>query len=74
MKPVVIVGVILIIFGIIGVVYQGIGFTKRKEVLAVGAIRATKDTHETIPIPRVVGGLAIAGGIVLLVAGSKSRN
>jgi len=74
MKPVVIVGVILIIFGIIGVVYQGIGFTKRKEVLAVGSIRATKDTHETIPIPRVVGGVAIVGGIILLVAGAKSRN
>jgi hypothetical protein len=53
-------------------VYQGIGFTKRKDVADIGPIHATKDTHETIPIPPVLGGIALIGGIALLVVGAKS--
>lgn len=73
MKPAVIAGILLIIVGIIGLVYQGVGFNKRKEVLAVGPVHATKDTHETIPIPPAAGALALIGGIVLVVSGSRSR-
>lgn len=72
MKTATIAGIVLIVLGIIGLVYQGIGYTKRKDVLDVGPIHATKDTHETIPIPPIVGGIALVGGIVLLVVGAKS--
>jgi hypothetical protein len=72
MKPIVMAGVGLIVLGIIGLVYQGIGYTKRKDVLDVGPIHATKETHETIPIPSLLGGLALVGGIALLVVGAKS--
>jgi hypothetical protein len=72
MKGTSIAGIALIILGIIGLVYQGIGYTKRKDVLDVGPIHATKDTHETIPIPPIVGGIALIGGIALLVVGAKS--
>jgi hypothetical protein len=72
MKIATVAGIVLIVLGIIGLVYQGIGYTKRKDVLDVGPIHATKDTHETIPIPPVLGGIALVGGIVLLVAGAKS--
>lgn len=72
MKGTSIAGIVLIVLGIIGLVYQGIGYTKRKDVLDVGPIHATKDTHETLPIPPIVGGIALIGGIALLVAGSKS--
>jgi len=72
MKTASIAGIALIVLGIIGLIYQGVGYTKRKEVLDVGPIHATKDTHETIPIPPVLGGIALVGGIALLVAGAKS--
>jgi hypothetical protein len=72
MKTATIAGIVLIVLGIIGLVYQGIGYTKRKDVLDVGPIHATKDTHETIPIPPILGGIALVGGIALLVAGTKS--
>jgi hypothetical protein len=72
MKTASIAGIILIVLGIIGLVYQGIGFTKRKDVADIGPIHATKDTHETIPIPPIVGGIALIGGIALLVVGAKS--
>ncbi|HWF39052.1 MAG TPA: hypothetical protein VG322_11065 [Candidatus Acidoferrales bacterium] len=72
MKTATVAGIVLIVLGIIGLVYQGIGYTKRKDVLEVGPIHATKDTHETVPIPPIVGGIALVGGIVLLIAGAKS--
>ena len=72
MKTATIAGIALIVLGIIGLIYQGIGYTKRKDVLDVGPIHATKDTHETIPIPPVLGGIALIGGIALLVVGAKS--
>ena len=72
MKTASIAGIVLIILGIVGLIYQGIGYTKRKDVLNVGPIHATKDTHETIPIPPVLGGIALIGGIALLVVGAKS--
>ncbi|MGA2717416.1 MAG: DUF3185 domain-containing protein [Candidatus Acidiferrales bacterium] len=72
MKTASIAGIVLIVLGIVGLIYQGIGYTKRKDVLDVGPIHATKDTHETIPIPPVLGGIALVGGIALLVVGAKS--
>ena len=72
MKTASIAGIVLIVLGIVGLIYQGIGYTKRKDVLDVGPIHATKDTHETIPIPPILGGIALVGGIVLLVVGAKS--
>ena len=72
MKAASVAGILLIILGILGLVYQGIGYTKRRHVLDVGPIHATKDTHETIPIPPVLGVIALVGGIALLVVSAKS--
>ena len=72
MKTASIVGILLIVLGIVGLIYQGIGYTKHKDVLDVGPIHATKNTHETIPIPPILGGLALVGGVALLIVGAKS--
>jgi uncharacterized membrane protein len=74
MKGLSMIGLVLIILGILGFAYQGITYTKREKVVDLGAIHATKDTHETIPISPVFAGLALVGGIALMVAGSRSKN
>lgn len=71
MKPFSIVGIVLIALGIFALAYQGITYTKRERVVDVGPIHATKDTTKTIPLPPVLGGLALVGGVALLVAGAK---
>ena len=68
-----IVGILLIVLGVVALAYGGISYTKREKVLDLGPIEATTERRETIPLPPVLGGLALAGGIVLLIAGSKRR-
>ena len=71
MKPAVIVGILLIVIGVIGLAYGGISYTKQTTVVDIGPIKATADSRETIPVPPILGGLALVGGIVLIVTGAK---
>jgi hypothetical protein len=66
-----IVAIALIVLGIVAFAYQGITYTKREKVLEVGPITATKETKETIPLPPILGGVALVGGVVLLVASAR---
>ena len=66
-----IIGVILIVIGLIGLVWGGISYTREEKVLDLGPIEATAERRETIPVTPVVGGLALAGGIILLVSSRK---
>ena len=70
-KLVTIVGILLVIIGVIGLAIGGISYTKEKTVVDIGPIKATADTRETIPIPPVLGGLALVGGVVLIATGAK---
>jgi hypothetical protein len=74
MKPAAVVGLILIILGVISLAYQGITYTTHKKVLDIGPIQATKEEHKTIPLPPILGGIALVGGIVLMVAGGKENS
>lgn len=71
MKTATLLGFVLIILGVIALAYQGITYTTHKKVLDVGPIQATETQHKTIPLPPVLGGLALLGGIVLIAAGTK---
>ncbi len=71
MKPIVWVGILLIILGGLALAYQGFSYTHQEKVLDLGPIHATREDHEWVSVPPVLGGLALVGGIVLLVAGSK---
>ena len=73
MKPITLVGVLLIILGVIALAYQGITYTTHKDIVDVGPIHATKTEQKTIPLPPVLGGLALLGGVVLVISGNKSN-
>jgi cytochrome c biogenesis protein CcdA len=68
-----IIGILLIAVGLISLALGGISYTKREKVLDIGPIEATAERQKTIPLPPLLGGLALAGGVVLLIAGSKKR-
>jgi len=73
MKSISMVGILLIVLGALALAYQGITYTRQEKVLDVGPIHATKDTQEQIPIPPILGGAALAGGIALLVIGARRK-
>jgi hypothetical protein len=73
MKPIMLGGILLIILGVLALAYQGISYTRQEKVLDIGPIHATAEKHERIPLPPILGGLMLVGGVVLLVAGSRQR-
>lgn len=68
-----ITGLILIVIGVIALAYGGITYTRREKVLDIGPLEATAERRETVPLPPVLGVVALAGGIVLLIAGSRRK-
>ena len=73
MRPIAIVGVVLIVFGLAALAYQGITYTSRETVIDIGPLHATADREKTLPLPPVVGIAAVAGGVALLIAGARKR-
>jgi uncharacterized membrane protein HdeD (DUF308 family) len=68
MKTSIVLGVLLIVLGVISLAYQGITYTTRKKVVDLGPIQATTEQHKTIPLPPILGVIALTGGIILIVA------
>jgi hypothetical protein len=74
MKPIIWAGIVLVVVGGLMLAYQGINYTRDKSVLDVGSLHVTAETHQRIPLPPVFGGLAIIGGVVLLVMGASNKS
>ena len=70
-NPITLVGIALIVLGIVAFAYQGITYTSREKVIDIGPFQATAETEKTIPLSPLLGGLALVGGIVLVVVGAK---
>jgi hypothetical protein len=73
MKPANIVGIVLVIVGVISLLVGSITYTREETVLDLGPIEAQTETRETIPLPPLLGGVALAGGVLLLVLGARRR-
>ncbi len=71
MKPITLIGIALVVLGALALAYQGISYTRQEKVLDVGPIEATAEKHERIPLPPILGGLVLVGGVALLVIGAK---
>ena len=71
--PLIIIGVVLIAVGLVSLAYQGITYTSRETVLEVGPIKASADKEERIPLPPILGGIALAGGVALLLGTWRRR-
>ena len=60
--------IILIVLGVLALAYQGISYTTQEKVVEVGPLKATVEKEKRIPLPPIVGAVAVVGGIVLLIA------
>lgn len=71
MKPSMLIGILLIVLGVVGLALGGFSFTQKEKVLDVGPIEATAEDKETVPIPPLLAGIALVGGVVLVAAGAR---
>ena len=74
MKPIMWAGLLLVVLGALGLAYQGFNYTHQKRILDVAPIHATAEEHDRVSVPPALGGLALVGGIVLLVVGARKNS
>ena len=65
------VGIILIVLGVLALVYQGIQYTSKEKILDIGSLKVSADTKKTIPLPPIVGAVALVAGIALILTDRK---
>jgi hypothetical protein len=68
-----VIGGLLVVIGLVSLLLGGFRWTQQKTVIDVGPVKATTEEHKALPIPPVVGALALVGGIVLLVVPTRRR-
>jgi hypothetical protein len=73
MKPMTLAGIVLLVLGAAALIYQGITYTSRDAVVNIGPIHATAEHQKTVPLPPIVGAVAVVGGIALLVVGARKN-
>ena len=73
MKPIIWVGILLIVLGGLALAYQGFNYTHHERVMDVGPMHVTREDHDRVSIPPILGGLVLVGGIALLVVGAKKK-
>ena len=66
-----IVGLLLVVVGIAMLAYQGITYTTRETIIDIGPIEATAERQRRIPLPPILGGAAVVGGVALLLVGRR---
>ena len=72
MKGLMLVGVLLIVAGLAGLTWPVISYTRSEKVVDIGPVEVTADKTRHVPMPPLVGGLAVAAGLILVV--SSRRN
>jgi uncharacterized membrane protein YidH (DUF202 family) len=65
------IGVVLIALGIVALAYEGITYTTREKAIDLGPLEVTTERTRNIPLPPILGALALVGGVVVLVMGSR---
>jgi drug/metabolite transporter (DMT)-like permease len=71
MRASLVIGVALILLGLVSFAHRGITYTTREKIVDLGPVEATAEKEKSITLPPVVGGVALAGGILLVIAGVR---
>ncbi|MBU4268397.1 MAG: DUF3185 domain-containing protein [Acidobacteria bacterium] len=66
-------GIVLIVLGALALAYQGIRYTTQEKLIDIGSLHVTTTEKKTIPLPPIVGGVAIVAGIALILAERRKK-
>jgi uncharacterized membrane protein YidH (DUF202 family) len=73
MKPMTVAGAMLVLLGVLALAYQSVNYTTRETIIDIGPLQATADRERTLPLPPVLGIVALVGGVVLLISGARKH-
>ena len=73
MKPLTIVGIVLIVLGIIGYATGGISFTHEKKDVDLGSVQISHKTQDTLPLSPIFSTVSLVVGVCLVVIGAKTK-
>lgn len=73
MKPLVVTGIVLILLGIFALSYDRISYTTKEKIVDIGPLEATAEKEKSIPLPPILGGLALVAGVGMVAVGYKSK-
>jgi hypothetical protein len=68
-----VIGIILIVVGLVGLIWGGITWTDRDTVVDLGGLQVQTEDRDRLPISPVAGGICLAAGAALVIAGSRRR-
>jgi hypothetical protein len=71
MKPLTLVGIVLVVLGVAGLVIGHISYKSKKTVLDLGPIQATAEEEHSVPIPEIAAVVAVIAGLGLVLAGQR---
>ena len=72
MKQNTFIAILLIALGVAAFAYQGVTFKTREKAVDLGSVQVTTEKTRNIPIPPIVGVIALIGGVALLVRNTKA--
>ena len=65
------IGIVLAVLGAAALIWQRVGYTQHETLVDVGSVNITADTRKSLPLPPILGGIALAGGVGLILVGAK---
>ena len=68
-----ILGIALVVIGLFALACQGFTYTTQKKVVDIGPIQATKEEHHTVPLPPILGALALISGVIVVAADRRGN-
>jgi uncharacterized membrane protein len=69
--PLIVIGVVLVVLGAAALIWPKLSYTQRESVLELGPVNITADTKKSVPLSPILGGVVLAGGVVLIVLGAR---
>ena len=73
MKSSIVIGALLIVLGAAALIYKNFSYTSEETVLQIGSLKATAETQKNVPIPNILGIVAIAAGVIVIAIGGRGK-
>ena len=73
-RPIVVIGALLIGLGIAGLLIDSIQFRDQRTVIDAGPIKVTEERQHSVSIPTMAGVIAVVAGAALLFFGRQERS